>query len=79
LLPDGSYGLPQMDERKVLELEGERYAAQRKRLSVTLRIDARKWISLERRSTLEGVEANIAALGGRLRLLHKEQGGLRLQ
>jgi hypothetical protein len=79
LLPNGGYGLPQTGERKTLELEGERYAAQRKRQSAALRVDARKWISLERRSTLEGVEANIAALGGRLRLLHKEQGGLRLQ
>ncbi len=79
LLPDGGYGLPQTDERKTLELKGERYAAQRKRQSAALRIDARKWISSERRSMLEGVEANIAMLGGRLRRLHEEQGGLQLR
>ncbi|HEX7801154.1 MAG TPA: DUF4105 domain-containing protein [Pseudoxanthomonas sp.] len=79
LLPNGGYGLPQSDERKTLELEGERYAAQRKRQAAALRIDARKWMSPERRSALEGVEANIAALGRRLRRLHEEQGGLQLR
>ena len=79
LLPDGGYGLPQTDERKTLELEGERYAAQRKRQGAALRVDARKWMSPERRSMLEGAEINIASLGERLRRLHKEQGGLQLQ
>lgn len=79
LLPDGGYGLPQTDERKTLELEGERYATQRKRQSTALRVDARKWISPERRSTLERTETNIASLGERLRRLHKEQSGLQLQ
>lgn len=79
LLPDGGYGLPQTDERKALELEGERHAAQRKRQGAALRVDARKWMSPERRSMLEGAEINIASLGERLRRLHKEQGGLQLQ
>ncbi|KAF1708059.1 hypothetical protein CSC73_10345 [Pseudoxanthomonas sacheonensis] len=79
LLPNGSYGLPQTDERKTLELEGERYAAQRKRQSAALRVDARKWISPERRSTLERTETNIASLSERLQRLHKEQNGLQLQ
>lgn len=79
LLPDGGYGLPQTDERKTLELEGERYAAQHKRQGAALRVDARKWISSERRSMLEGVEANIDSLAKQLRRLHKEQGGMQLQ
>jgi uncharacterized protein DUF4105 len=79
LLADGGYGLPQTDERTTLELEGERYATQRKRQGAALLIDARKWISPERRFTLEEVEGNIAALGGRLRRLHEEQGGLQLR
>jgi hypothetical protein len=79
LLPNGGYGLPQTDERKTLELEGARYAAQRKQQGAALRIDARKWISTERRSMLEGVEANIDSLGNQLRRLHKEQGGVQLQ
>ena len=79
LLPNGGYGLPQTDERKALELEGERYAAQRKRQGVALRVDARKWMSPERRSMFEGVEANIDSLDKQLRRLHKEQGGMQLQ
>lgn len=79
LLPNGGYGLPQADERRALEREGERYAAQRKLESAALRAEARRWLSSERRSMLEGTEANIALLGERLRWLHKEQGGLQLQ
>jgi hypothetical protein len=71
--------LPQADERRALELEGERYAAQLKQQGATLRADARRWLSPERRVVLEGTEANIALLGERLRRLHKQQGGLLLQ
>ena len=79
LLPDSGYGLPQADERRALELQGERYAAQLKRQGVALRADARRWVSHERKVMLEGTEANIALLGERLRRLHREQGGLQLQ
>ena len=79
LLPGGGYGLPQADERKALEREGEKYTAQLKQQSVALRADARRWLSPERRTTLEGAEANIALLGNQLRRLHQEQGGLQLQ
>ena len=78
LLPGSGYGLPQTDERRALELESERYAAQLKRQGAALRADARRWLSPERRLMLEGVEANIALLGERLRRLHREQGGLQL-
>ena len=79
LLPDSGYGLPQADERRALELQGERYAVQLKRQGVALRADARRWVSHERKVMLEGTEANIALLGERLRRLHREQGGLQLQ
>ncbi len=79
LLPDSGYGAPQADERRALELQGERYAAQLKQQGVALRADARRWVSHERRVMLEGTEANIALLGERLRRLHREQGGLQLQ
>ncbi|MGH8025471.1 MAG: DUF4105 domain-containing protein [Pseudoxanthomonas sp.] len=79
LLPNGGYGLPQTDERKALEREGEKYAAQLKQQGVALRADARQWLAPERREMLEATEANIALLGERLRRLHKEQGGLQLQ
>ncbi|HEY5971228.1 MAG TPA: DUF4105 domain-containing protein [Pseudoxanthomonas sp.] len=78
LLPSG-YGLPQAEERRALGVEGERYVAQLEQRGVALRADARRWLSAERRSMLEGTEANIALLGERLRRLHKEQGGLQLQ
>lgn len=79
LLRDSGYGVPQADERRALELESGRYAAQLKRQGVALRADARRWLSPERRVMLEGTEANIALLGKRLRRLHREQGGLQLQ
>ena len=79
LLPDGGYGVPQTEERRALEREGERYVAQWKRQGDILRGDARRWLSPERKSMLEGTEVNIAALGGRLRRLHEEQGGLKLR
>ncbi len=78
LLPDGGYGLPQADERRALELEGERHAVQLKQQGVALRAEARRWLSPGHRKMLEGVEANIALLGERLRRLHREQGGLQL-
>lgn len=79
LLASGGYGLPQADERKALEREGEKYTKQLKQQGVALHADARQWLSPERRSILEGAEANIALLGERLRRLHKEEGGLQLQ
>ena len=79
LLPDSGYGLPQADERRALERESARHAAQLKWQGAALRAEARRWLSPGRRAMLEGVEANIAALGERLRRLHREQGGLQLQ
>lgn len=79
LLPNDGYGLPQAGERRALELEAERYAAQHRRQGAALRADAREWVSPERRSALEGTEANIASLGERLRRLHRAKGGLELQ
>nr|WP_310091615.1 DUF4105 domain-containing protein [Pseudoxanthomonas sacheonensis] len=78
LLSNSGYGLPQADERKAIGRESEQYVAQLKQQGVALRADARRWLSPERRSMLEGTEANIALLGERLRRLHKEQGGLQL-
>ena len=39
-----------------------------------LATDARRWLSPERRAALDGTEANVEALGERLRQLHQEQG-----
>ena len=75
----GGYRLPQADERRALEREGEKYTAQLKKQAVTFRADARRWLSHELRMTLEGAEANISLLGNQLRKLNEEQGGLQLQ
>lgn len=79
LLPDGGYGLPQAEEREALLEAGGRYAAQLKQQGTALRANARQWLSPEQRAALEGTESNIAALGERLRRLHKEQGGIQLR
>lgn len=78
LLPESGYGVPQLDERKAIGLEGERYAAELKQQGVALRAEARRWLSPQRRSMLEGTEDNVSLLGERLRRLQKEQGGLQL-
>jgi hypothetical protein len=79
LLPESGYGLPQADEREALRQAGGRYAAQLQQQRRVLLANARQWLTPERRAMLEGTENNIAALGERLRRLHKEQGGMQLR
>jgi hypothetical protein len=78
LLPDTGYGLPQAEERMALTQESDRRAAQWRQQSDWLRSEARQWLPEERRVALDGTEANVAALGERLRRLHREQGGFEL-
>ena len=78
-LSPGGYGLPQADEREAIRQGGERYAVALERQEGILHAEVRRWLSPNRRSMLEGTEANVALLGERLRKLHKEQGGLQLQ
>jgi hypothetical protein len=79
LLPEEGYGLPQADERQTLMQAGSRYAAQLEEQGAALRAEARRWLGPAQRTALEGTERNIAELGERLRRLHMEQGGMRLQ
>ena len=79
LLPDRSYGQPQAEEREALTREGDRLAAHWREQSGWLRAEARRWLSEDRRTALDATEANVEALGERLRRLHREQGGLDLQ
>jgi hypothetical protein len=79
LLPDRSYGQPQAEEREALTREGNRLAAHWREQSGWLRAEARRWLSEDRRTALDATEANVEALGERLRRLHREQGGLDLQ
>lgn len=79
LLPASGYGLPQRDEREALEREGRRQAAQWRQSSAHLQDEARRWLPAQRQLALAATEANIDALGRRLRLLQQEQGGLQLR
>ena len=79
LLPATGYGLPQAQERAALALASERHAAQWRQRSDHLRAQARHWLPPQRQAVLAATEANVDALGRRLRGLHHAQGGLRLQ
>jgi hypothetical protein len=78
LLPHSGYGLPQADERRFLSGETDRRMRQWMQQGEALRAEARAWLPPARRSALQGAEENIALLGERLRLLHREQGGIQL-
>jgi hypothetical protein len=79
LLPDTGYGLPQLEEREMLTQESGRQAAKWREQSGWLRSEARRWLSTDRQSALDGTEANVEALRAQLRRLHREQGGLELR
>ena len=79
LLPDAGYGLPQVEERAMLTQESDRRAAQWRQRSDWLRSEARQWLPAPRQIALDETEANVEALGERLRRLHREQGGWELK
>ena len=78
LLPDTGYGLPQQDERNALEQAARQHVAQLGEGGQLLRDQARRWLTDERRATLEGIEANLDVLGAHLRTLHQAEDGLQL-
>jgi hypothetical protein len=78
LLANTGYGLPQTRERALLAQEGGRHAAQWRQRSGLLRSQARNWLPAQRQATLAATEANVDALGRRLRTLHEAQGGFRI-
>ncbi|WP_411834650.1 DUF4105 domain-containing protein [Pseudoxanthomonas mexicana] len=71
LLEGEGYGLPQAAERVRLQREGEHHAAQWREQAHSLRMEARRWLEPSRRFALEATEANLDALGERLRQLHQ--------
>lgn len=79
LLPGAGYGLPQLDEREALAWEAKRHSSRWRERDARLREDARRWLEPRREATLAGIEANIERLGGQLRRLHQQQGGLGLR
>ncbi|WP_036206449.1 DUF4105 domain-containing protein [Novilysobacter arseniciresistens] len=72
------YGLPQATERDALERDGAQLAATWRAQSEDLRRAGRALLPAEIRADIEATEANIALLGDRLRELHRDEGGLRL-
>jgi hypothetical protein len=79
LLPDAGYGLPQSEERAALAQEGNRQAALWRQQRGELLSAARAWLPPQRQAALDATEANVEALGQRLRHLHEEQGGIPLE
>jgi hypothetical protein len=78
LLAGTGYGLPQSEERTALAQEGDRRAAEWRQQTQWLRDEARRWLSEKRLAALDATDANVETLGERLRVLHREQGGLQL-
>jgi hypothetical protein len=78
LLAGTGYGLPQSEERTALAQESDRRAAEWRQQTQWLRDEARRWLSEKRLAALDATDANVQTLGERLRVLHREQGGLQL-
>ena len=78
LLSLPGYGLPQAAEREQARARAGDRAARLRALDGRLQAAAREWLPPARRLALEQAEANIAALGRRLRELHDAAGGLAL-
>ncbi|WP_243708163.1 DUF4105 domain-containing protein [Luteimonas arsenica] len=78
LLSLPGYGLPQAAEREQARAGAGARAARLRELDARLHAVAREWLPPANRAALEQTEANIAALGDRLRTLHQAEGGLTL-
>ena len=68
LLPDG-YGLPQAQERAVLMREVSERGRRLQSEDEAMRAAARAWLPADAKARLEATEANVAAIGARLRQL----------
>ncbi|HEY1070228.1 MAG TPA: hypothetical protein VGE33_06795, partial [Thermomonas sp.] len=71
------YGLPQQ-ERPGLEARAAALSAEVGGAWMRLRAAARAVLPAEDQAALQGTDANLAALGARLRALNRAQGGLEL-
>lgn len=78
-LLDGGYGIPQTDERAVLQARSASLQSGLRSARAELEQGARQWMGAQQREHLDGIAANTRLLGMRLRALHAEQGGLRLR
>lgn len=63
------YGLPQTAERARIVAEAQARVARLRNEDAALRRDLERWLPEEQRETLRGIEANVDAIGARLRAL----------
>jgi hypothetical protein len=75
--PDG-YGLPQAGELAAIDEDARELADRLRQQRSALMARARALLPAADRQALVAAEANVAALGGRLRTLHEASGGVRL-
>ena len=66
LLPDG-YGLPQSEERMRVAKEAQLRLARLREQDGALREDLERWLPVDQRDVLRGIEANLETIGARLR------------
>lgn len=78
-LLDGGYGLPHGEERDALAAEVGAGARTLRGLRSRLEDQARSALSPEAQARIRASDRNLDALGTRLRVLHHEAGGLRLE
>ena len=77
-LADGGYGIPQPGDREAIARNAEALAARLQQQRAALLAQARTWLDPSIRASLDASEANVRALGARLRTLHAAEGGLQL-
>ena len=63
----------------MLAVDSDARAAQWRQRSVQLHREGRQWLEPARLAALDATEANVDALGQRVRTLHEQAGGLRLR
>ncbi|MDI9239515.1 zinc-dependent peptidase [Lysobacter sp. LF1] len=78
LIDSGGYGLPQAAEREALARDGLALRDRLRETRAQLDRAARSWMTPEQREWMDGIAANADLIGRRVRMLHAEQGGLRL-
>ncbi|MGN6112476.1 MAG: DUF7844 domain-containing protein [Luteimonas sp.] len=69
LVPGEGYGIPQAGERDAVARDAASLAARWRRQRDALLAQARDWLPAPQREALDATEANVAALGARLRQL----------
>ncbi|MEI2794081.1 DUF4105 domain-containing protein [Pseudoxanthomonas sp. F11] len=68
-LAEEGYGLPQTAERARIVAEAQARVARLRNEDAALRRDLERWLPEEQRETLRGIDANVDAIGARLRTL----------